>query len=502
MARLLAELTKRPDWKSSGALARSLLLGRWLMNRVAQLGFLAWLLIGMAAEEAYARKWTDRTGGHAIEGELVELVDGRVTLKRDDGKLIHIALEKLSDADQDYVHQHAQKSEPENPFVEADSKPGASQGAKAAPEDQPRNTHTVIAEGSGTTPDEALKDALREAVHQVVGTLVDAETLVKNDHVIEKLLVYSGGFVTKYERLSEKQQNGLVRVKIQASVQRQALAAKLRAENITVKSLDGEGMFSELVTKADAADNALAMQEKILDGYPASVVRATVLDRPRQDAHGEGKTAMSYDVKLDVDLEKYEAVATKLVALLEKSAAKQGELSVATHPESDTRAEYLRKQMEKKLSGEWLDDERPLAFRRSRSKEVPFQFGEVFSLRPMRAMVAGSGFGYEWWSDQTDPKKTLVIAVNTARNQANDRTTWKWFHVDRPAKLRYGIQVAVSFLDSDHKEILHDRVSLSRESPGGSLPWRTDQAGPGMEREGCNRRCALPHAAQLAYSEA
>ena len=56
--------------------------------------------------QAPARTWTDSTGKHKIEGEFVKLADGQVDIRRDDGKLVRIPLEKLSEADQ----QHARKA--------------------------------------------------------------------------------------------------------------------------------------------------------------------------------------------------------------------------------------------------------------------------------------------------------------------------------------------------------------------------------------------------------
>src|SRR5262245_48720625 len=41
----------------------------------------------------------------------------------------------------------------------------------------------VVAEGLGRSSDEALKDAFRNSVRQVVGTLLDSETLIKNDGI-------------------------------------------------------------------------------------------------------------------------------------------------------------------------------------------------------------------------------------------------------------------------------------------------------------------------------
>src|SRR6516164_7487637 len=79
----------------------------------------------------------------------------------------------------------------------------ASQLPKSAAKDAPHkradnnagdSKDRVIAEGVGTTADDALRDAFRAAVRQTVGTMVDAETLVKNDTVIsDKVLTYSDG---------------------------------------------------------------------------------------------------------------------------------------------------------------------------------------------------------------------------------------------------------------------------------------------------------------------
>ena len=46
-------------------------------------------------------------------------------------------------------------------------------------------TMEVVASGVGLDPDKALKDALMNAVQQVVGAIVDAETLIKNDDIVK-----------------------------------------------------------------------------------------------------------------------------------------------------------------------------------------------------------------------------------------------------------------------------------------------------------------------------
>jgi hypothetical protein len=57
-----------------------------------------------------ARTWADKTGAHSITAELIEVKEGSVRLKRQDGKIVTIPVEKLSDADQAYLRDHAHAS--------------------------------------------------------------------------------------------------------------------------------------------------------------------------------------------------------------------------------------------------------------------------------------------------------------------------------------------------------------------------------------------------------
>ena len=50
---------------------------------------------------ASARTWTDSTGKYKIDGEFVRLADGQVDIRRADGKLVRIPVDKLSDEDRE-----------------------------------------------------------------------------------------------------------------------------------------------------------------------------------------------------------------------------------------------------------------------------------------------------------------------------------------------------------------------------------------------------------------
>lgn len=72
------------------------------------------------------RTWSDKSGKFKIEASFVELKDGKLRLKKDDGKEVVVQLDKLSEADQEIANLLAEVSPAtaeDNPFqpVEGDS---------------------------------------------------------------------------------------------------------------------------------------------------------------------------------------------------------------------------------------------------------------------------------------------------------------------------------------------------------------------------------------------
>ena len=163
-------------------------------------------------------------------------------IRRNDGKLVLISLDKLSEEDQKFVRKGAKPAVEETPLVVAsdDDKPAAKPAAK----NDGKEMQTVFAEGVGTTREDALKDAFRAAVRQVVGEAVDAETIVKNEELVrDQVLTYSDGFIPEHKVTSEKHDNGLFRMGILAKVQRRSVIMKLKAANVTAKSFDGQSVY-------------------------------------------------------------------------------------------------------------------------------------------------------------------------------------------------------------------------------------------------------------------
>lgn len=77
----------------------------------------------------------------------------------------------------------------------------------------------VTVTGTGMTPSDAESDALRAAVENTLGVLVDSETLVQNSMLIrDQIYTQSRGFVTDYSVVNREQVAGGWRVTINATV--------------------------------------------------------------------------------------------------------------------------------------------------------------------------------------------------------------------------------------------------------------------------------------------
>jgi hypothetical protein len=182
------------------------------------------------------------------------------------------------------------------------------------------------AEGSGTTGDEAIRDALRNAVRKAVGVLVDGEVLVKNEDVIhDKVLTYSDGFVTSYKELSRTQQDGLVRVQIRANVEQRKLLADLHTAGVKLGPVDGQGLVASALTRKDAQDTGAALLGKMLGELP-NMLTAEV--RPVNALDYDADTQrLNLSVSVRVDRDKYVAWADSFSAALNRIAlAKQSVL--------------------------------------------------------------------------------------------------------------------------------------------------------------------------------
>ncbi len=97
-----------------------------------------------------------------------------------------------------------------------------SASASSDPGSRPVTVTGVAAIVQGATDiarDAALQDALRQAVEQTVGTMVESETLVQNFQLVsDNIYTKTKGYVKNYKVLGERQEGTLYKVSVQAVV--------------------------------------------------------------------------------------------------------------------------------------------------------------------------------------------------------------------------------------------------------------------------------------------
>jgi hypothetical protein len=224
------------------------------------------------------------------------------------------------------------------PAQRPESKTASAKSDKADASDK---TQEVIAEGIGTTADEALKEAFRAAVQQVVGAVVDGQTRVKNDEVIsDQVLTASGGFVAGYERLKIEKTGGLVRVRIKAKVEKAQLVDKLRELKINVQGVDVARVLPDDNDRRFSDDKVKAMSREEMVANKTEIIHDALVDLPKVlDARARMPDRFDYDaesgtLKVDVtvsaDNERYVQLVKRLQLRLEKLSLNKKPLIATT----------------------------------------------------------------------------------------------------------------------------------------------------------------------------
>lgn len=85
----------------------------------------------------------------------------------------------------------------------------------------------------------AIQDALRQALEQGVGLIMDSTSVVTDDDLMEKIYTHTEGYIKKYDVIKEQRKSGgLYRVKIKANIKTEALRDGLARLGITEAIMD------------------------------------------------------------------------------------------------------------------------------------------------------------------------------------------------------------------------------------------------------------------------
>ncbi len=144
---------------------------------------------------------------------------------------------------------------------------------------------TVTASGYGTSVDAAAQNAAENALTQVVGSFIDAETQIKKqkeirDGVISKTKVikkdirdYSQGSIKYFEVLNVQQNGAIYNVTARVDVRVEDFRAYIKELAFESKKIN-QGLFSSIKTDEDNIENKLDLLGKIIN----PLINAEVID--------------------------------------------------------------------------------------------------------------------------------------------------------------------------------------------------------------------------------
>jgi len=123
----------------------------------------------------------------------------------------------------------------------------------------------IIADGYGLSPDEALQNALQNAVEQAAGAYVSSVTEIINDEVVrDELLSLSHGFIKEYRKLAESKFDNDYKVAVAAVIVEKQMIKSLEASGVKVTYRAG-GMVNDLMAWDKMKENEFNMAKALFD---------------------------------------------------------------------------------------------------------------------------------------------------------------------------------------------------------------------------------------------
>lgn len=170
--------------------------------------------------------------------------------------------------------------------------------------EEPDKVEKIIVTGMGMDADKARQNAIRNAVEQVIGTYVSSDTMVKDSlRIKDEILSYSGGYVKESRVIStEKSDDGLFSVKLEALVVSTKLKRKIQTLNIAIKKVDGGSLFAEAFSKATATKSGGNQLSKIMSKYPQAAYHAEI-GKPEILTVNNNKNKASVKLNLNLKLD-------------------------------------------------------------------------------------------------------------------------------------------------------------------------------------------------------
>ena len=305
----------------------------------------------------------------------------------------------------------------------------------------------VVAEGWGDTDEQALRDAFRNAIRQVLGAIVDTKTIVEEDRrVLERIVTFSNGFIDHYDILETSSQAGHVYRRIMASVRKRDVTMHLRAERVS-SSYDGRGLWPEAITKIERRRSASELLRDSLDGYPWICLDVALKGRPQVSRTLDAVAYVEPTILLRLDINKFNDCKRTLCVALDAICVASGTITSRLEKLDGARHADAASQFKEHFFGK--ESNRPLA-----KQKIEFQ--QIFAM-PCKQSKLPKSFA------ELDDKGGKLIVIGDGRK-------WMWYLVqDKVEFLPELKNASVKFRDTRNRVIVERQVRLGPFTPGCSI---------------------------------
>ena len=194
-------------------------------------------------------------------------------------------------------------------------------------ESGPPPMQEVEATGQGINADEAFKQAVIDAVRQVVGTLVSAENVINNERVIkDEVLTLSKGFVEKVLKQDKRNlSDGTWEVRLKCVVRKGQVYGKLQEAKVPTVKVDGVSLYADVVSQINVQKESTRVLAKAFDEFSMHLITAKVLDeKPPVLRRDDKATVINLNCQAVCDMDRYfSQLAPNLDATLSKVCLRQ-----------------------------------------------------------------------------------------------------------------------------------------------------------------------------------
>jgi len=170
----------------------------------------------------------------------------------------------------------------------------------------------VVVTGAGATLDEAQQNAYSRAIEQTMGVLIDAETRVANDQLLqEEILKYSRGWVHgRLEPVGKPwEEDGLHYVRMRARVAADRIARHLEASKIKFEAVPKELLLKDV---KHAARIDTVIRRCSLD----RILKLSIDGEPTEEERDEIHAKLRFRVNIAADLKEWNRIRADLCRVL------------------------------------------------------------------------------------------------------------------------------------------------------------------------------------------